>query len=153
MKTIISSVEEFESRLNKNILPLGENNEVDNKRVMLALEDATGIIVSHLHWLVDENKKELIENIPVKFESALKAICTDIALIRLTDSIASSEDTREQYKASVSLLEKIHVCAPVGDKEYKGGLAGPNHQYSEIIDESSDEVITDKRYFKKGRVF
>ena len=143
MKTLIS-YEEFAERYAKNVLPeLDEENKVQ-VHVMRALEDATGIIVSHLGWLVDKNTGNIIVDIPVQFESALKTICSDIAFLRINDRVSSDEDAKEKYNNSVSLLEKI-------DKEYKGGLSGPNFQSSFIVDETDkDSELTDKRFFKKG---
>ena len=143
MKTLIC-YEEFAERYAKNILPeLDENGEVQ-VHVKRALEDATGIIISHLGWLIDKETGDIVENIPAQFESALKTICSDIAFLRINDRVSSDEDAKEKYNNSVSLLEKI-------DKEYKGGLSGPNLQSSFIVDESDKESeLNDKRFFKKG---
>ena len=117
MKTLIS-YEEFAERYADNILPETDAETKEPKpHVKRALEDATGIIVSHLGWLIDKETGDIVEKIPAQFE---------------------------RYSNSISLLEKI-------DKEYKGGLSGPNLQSSFIVDESDkDGDIADKRFFRKG---
>ena len=49
------SVEELEERLPAGTLPLApDSDETDSRRVETALNDATGIIVSQLPWLLDK---------------------------------------------------------------------------------------------------
>lgn len=140
MKALIT-YEEFRNRYADNVLPDIDETGEPQEHIKQALKDATGIIVSHLSWLIDKN--DIIENIPIQFETALKTICCDIAFLRITDKVASDEDSREKYKNSIALLEKI-------DREYKGGLSGPNLQSSFIVDENTDKDLVDKRFFKKG---
>ena len=144
MKTLIS-YEEFAERHADNILPETDAETGEPKpHVKRALEDATGIIVSHLGWLIDKETGDILEKIPAQFDSVIKTICSDIAFLRISDKVSSDEDARERYSNSISLLEKI-------DKEYKGGLSGPNLQSSFIVDESDkDGDIADKRFFRKG---
>lgn len=146
VKELVSllSITDFEKRYQKNVLPLDEAGETDVERISIALVDATGVILSHLPWLIDETGKGIIPEIPLQFENALLSICADIAFIRLTDTVSSSEDARKKYDESVRLLEKI-------DKEHKGTLSGGHYHHAEIVDESSDETLIDKRYFKKGK--
>lgn len=141
--TALITIDELKARLPCNVLPLDAEGNIDEARINLALKDATGIIVSKLHWLIDSETKDIVKDIPATFEYALKAICADIALIRLNDIVTSNEDTHKKYDASMSLLNEI-------DKEYQGSLSGPGLQNSEIVDESTDKTLIDKRYFKKG---
>ena len=73
----------------------------------------------------------------------MKGICADIAAHRLTDMVSSSEDSRNWYTDSIKLLEKI-------DREYQGGLSGPNIQVSSIV--KGDDGDVDFRFWKKGQV-
>jgi hypothetical protein len=43
----------------------------------------------------------------------------------------------------MKLLDKI-------DREYQGGLSGPDFQEAGIVEPSEEEGIDDRRYFKKG---
>jgi phage gp36-like protein len=53
-----------------------------------------------------------------QFANTLEAVCADIALDRLTDTVTvtSSENARNKYKESLALLEKIN-------QEYQGGCS------------------------------
>ena len=136
------SVEELEVRLPPNTLPLNNERELDEPRILLALKEATGVIVAHLPWLLDENG-ELIDPIPPRFRDALIGICTDTALYRLTDRVSSHEDDEKRYSANMKLLDKI-------DREYQGGLSGPDLQEAAVVIPSEAEGIDDSRYWKKG---
>lgn len=147
MKSLIS-YEEFKERYADNVLP--ELNEKTNKPqdyVIKAIEDATGIVVSHLSWLIDKETEDICEKIPAQFEIVVKTICSDIAFIRINDRVSSDEDAKEKYDKSLSLLEKI-------DKEYKGGLSGPNLQSSYIEDNDflRSPRNKDKKFFRKGEL-
>ncbi|MDR1585937.1 MAG: DUF1320 domain-containing protein [Treponema sp.] len=133
---------ELEARLPANTLPLSGEGELDLSRVNLALQEATGIIVAHLPWLLDE-AGEVALPVPPRFAGALAGICADTALYRLTDRVSSHEDDRDRYAANMKLLDKI-------DREYQGGLSGPDFQEAGIVEPSEDEGIGDSRYFKKG---
>ncbi|WP_288550130.1 phage protein Gp36 family protein [uncultured Brachyspira sp.] len=137
--------EEFAGRYTQDVLPSLSEDKNPQGHVLQAISDATGIIVSHLSWLIDKEVNDITENIPIQFESVLKTICCDIAFLRINDKVASDEDSREKYKNAVNMLEKI-------DKEYKGGLSGPNLQSSFIVDEQADKDLADKRFFKKGEL-
>jgi phage gp36-like protein len=126
------------------ILPAGEDGEPDTVRIETVLRQATGVIVAHLPWLLDEDG-EIGRPVNPQFSTALEAVCADIALDRLTDTVTSSENTRNKYKESLTLLEKIN-------REYQGGLEGPGYQESEIV-VSGKGGIPDGRFFKKGKVF
>ena len=104
MKSFLTAAE-LEQRTPRNSLPLDENGELDTARIDLALSDATGIIVAQLPWLLKD--AELINPIPAQFDAALKGMCADIAVHRLTDTVTSSEDTRDWYKDSIKLLEAV----------------------------------------------
>jgi phage gp36-like protein len=136
------SAEELESRLPPNTLPLGSDGELDQSRILLALQEATGVIVAHLPWLLDDDG-ELVLPPPPRFADALKGICADTALYRLTDRVSSHEDDRDRYAANMKLLDKI-------DREQQGGLSGPDYQEAGVVDPSKDEGIEDSRFFKKG---
>ena len=139
------SVEQFFSMLPQNaILPQGEDGEPDGARVQTALRQATGVIVSHLPWLIDENG-EIGRPVKAQFADALEGICADIALDRLTDKVTNSENMRNKYKESLALLEKIN-------REHQGGLEGPGFHESEIV-VSGEGGIPDGRFIKKGKVF
>ena len=146
MKTLLS-VEEFAERVQPNSLPLDSDDEtLDTKRIEIALADATGIIVAQLPWLLDEETGDIREVIPTQFDAAIRSFCTDIARHKLTDTVSSSEDEREWFKMTMSLIEKI-------DKEYKGGLSGPGLQESFVVEADESQGIPETRYFKKGRLF
>ena len=96
------------------VLPLGGNGKPDTARIETALRQASGVIVSHLPWLLD-TAGEIERPVKAQFACALEAVCSDIALDRLTDSVSGSENARNKYKESLALLEKIN-------REYQGGL-------------------------------
>ncbi|MDR0387269.1 MAG: DUF1320 family protein [Treponema sp.] len=131
------------------ILPLTAEGGPDTARIETALRQATGVIVAHLPWLLDEGEAGLPSEIsrPVnpQFADALDAVCADLALDRLTDTVTGSENTRNKYKESLALLEKIN-------REYQGGLEGPGYQESEVV-VSGEDGIPDGRFFKKEKVF
>ncbi len=146
MKPLLS-VAEFEERVLPNSLPLkADSDEVDTRRIELALLDATGIIVAQLPWLLDTETGDITEPIPPQFENAVCSFCADIAQHKLTDAVSSSEDEREWFKMTMSLIEKI-------DKEYKGGLSGPCEQESFVVEADEAAGIPETRFFKKGRLF
>lgn len=145
--TTLLSVEELAERLPSGTLPLASDGEnLDTARIEIALHDATGIIVSQLPWLLDEATGDIREVIPSQFEAAIRSFCSDIARHKLTDTVSSSEDEREWFKMTMSLIEKI-------DREYKGGLSGPNEQESFVVKASEADGIPETRFFKKGRLF
>jgi phage gp36-like protein len=136
------SVEELEARLPPNTLPLDGERALDESRILLALQEATGVIVAHLPWLLD-GEGELVQPVPPRFADALNGICADTALYRLTDRVSSHEDDRDRYSANMKLLDKI-------DREYQGGLSGPDYQGAAVVIPSAAEGIDDSRYWKKG---
>lgn len=145
--TSLLTVEELEGRLLPGTLPLASDGEnLDESRIEKALQDATGIIVAQLPWLIDEETGDIREEIPPQFDLAVRSFCSDIAQHKLTDTVSSSEDEREWFKMTMSLIEKI-------DKEYKGGLSGPNEQESYVVEASEEDGIPETRFFKKGRLF
>lgn len=125
------------------ILPIGEEGQPDAARIETALRQATGVIVAHLPWLLDE-AGEIGRPVNPQFSDALEAVCADLVLDRLTDAVTGSENARNKYKESLALLEKIN-------REYQGGLEGPGCQESEVV-VSGQDGIPDGRFFKKGRV-
>jgi phage gp36-like protein len=139
--TPLMTAAELEARLPAGTLPFNGEGELDLPRITLALEEATGIIAAHLPWLLDE-AGEVALPVPPRFAGALIGICTDTALYRLTDRVSSHEDDRDRYAANMKLLDKI-------DREYQGGLSGPDFQEASIVEPSKDEGIEDRRYFKK----
>ena len=141
MKPLMTA-EELESRLPPLSLPMVED-EPDVGRINLALQEATGIIVAHLPWLIDSETGEISQPVNVQFKDALLGICVDLALYRLTDRVSSHEDDRDRYNSNMKLLEKI-------DREYRGGLSGPDIQQSSIVIPGEEEEIPDLRFFKKG---
>jgi phage gp36-like protein len=144
MIPLISVAQFLSTQTASAILPLAENNEPDEARIETALRQATGVIVSHLPWLLD-GAGEIGRPVNPQFADALEAICADLALDRLTDTITGSENTRNKYKESLALLEKIN-------REYQGGLEGPGFQESEVV-VSGKDGIPDGRFIKKGKVF
>lgn len=141
------SVEELEERLPAGTLPLApDSDETDSRRVETALNDATGIIVSQLPWLLDKESGDIIEPVPPQFENAIRSFCSDIAMHKLTDTVTSREDEREWFKMTMQLIDKI-------DKEHKGGLSGPAEQESFVVEANEAEGIPETRFFKKGRLF
>ena len=146
MRTLLT-VEELEERLPAGTLPLApDSDETDSRRVETALNDATGIIVSQLPWLLDKETCDIIEPVPPQFENAIRSFCSDIAMHKLTDTVTSREDEREWFKMTMQLIDKI-------DKEYKGGLSGPAEQESFVVEANEAEGIPETRFFKKGRLF
>lgn len=146
MKTLLS-VKELEERLPSGTLPLApDSDDIDCHRVEIALHDATGIIVSQLPWLLDKDTGDIVDPVPPQFENAIRSFCADIARHKLTDMVTSSEDEREWFKMTMQLIDKI-------DKEYKGGLSGPNEQESFVVEANESEGIPETRFFKKGRLF
>jgi len=126
------------------ILPQGDDGEPCAEGIEAALRQSTGVIVAHLPWLLDGDG-EIKRPVNPQFADALEAICADIALDRLTDTVTNSENQRNKYKESLALLEKIN-------REYQGGLEGPGYQGSEVVAAGKDG-IEDGRFFKKGGVF
>jgi len=133
MMTPLVSVEDFLSLPRPDShLPRGEDGEPDAGRIGAALRHATGVIVAHLPWLLDfDGEVELPP--PAQFASALEAICADLALDRLTDAFSGSEHSRNRYKESLALLEKIN-------REHQGGLEGPGLQRAEVVISGADGV-------------
>ena len=145
--TTLLSAKELAERLPSGTLPLASDGEsLDFARIEIALQDATGIIVSQLPWLIDGKSGDILGVIPPQFDSAIRSFCADIARHKLTDTVTSSEDEREWFKTTMSLIEKI-------DREYKGGLSGPNEQESFVVEADEKEGIPETRFFKKGRLF
>ena len=139
------SPESFISRKPESaVLPSGEDGKPDAGRIQTALLQAAGIIVAHLPWLLDD-AGQIGRPVKPQFACALEAVCADIALDRLSDTVTGSENARNKYKESLALLEKIN-------REYQGGLEGPGFQESEIV-VSGKDGIGDGRFFKKGRMF
>jgi phage gp36-like protein len=89
------------------ILPDGEDGGPDTARIETALRQATGVITAHLPWLLDD-AGEIGRPVNPQFAEALEAVCADIALDRLTDTVTGSENARNKYKESLALLEKIN---------------------------------------------
>jgi phage gp36-like protein len=143
--TPLISVEQFLSMQSASaILPTGDDHEPDGARIESVLRQATGVIVAHLPWLLDR-AGEIGHPVNPQFSAALEAVCADLALDRLTDTVTNSENARNKYKESLALLEKIN-------REYQGGLEGPGYQESEVVISGTDG-IPDGRFFKKGKVF
>ena len=150
MTPLISVGQFLSMQYSSTILPLGESGEPDAVKIDAALRQSTGVIVAHLPWLLDEAGEaglpsEIIRPVNPQFSDALEAVCADIALDRLTDTVTGSENARNKYKESLALLEKIN-------REYQGGLEGPGLQKSEVVI-SGEDGIPDDRFFKKGKVF
>ncbi|MCM1321616.1 MAG: DUF1320 domain-containing protein [Bacteroides sp.] len=146
MKSLLTAAE-LEKRLPPASLPLAaDGNGIDRERVEIALQEATGIIVAQLPWLLDEETGDIREVIPPQFELAILSFCKDIALHRLSDTVLSAEDEREWFRTTMCLIEKI-------DKEYKGGLSGPGLQESFVVEADGKNGIPETRFFKKGRIF
>jgi phage gp36-like protein len=139
------TVEQFLSAQTASaILPVTGDGEPDTARIETALRQATGVIAAHLPWLLD-GAGEPGRPVNPQFADALEAICADLALDRLTDTVTGSENARNKHKESLALLEKIN-------REYQGGLEGPGWQESEVV-VSGKDGIPDDRFFKKGKVF
>ena len=144
--TSLLSAGEFLGRVPQTaVLPLDGDGEPDAARIETALADATGVIVAHLPWLLD-GAGEIERPVRPQFAAALGAVCADIALDRLSDTVTGGENARNKYEESVSLLKAI-------DREYQGGLTGPGYRTSEIVTPNAAEGIADGRFFKKGRMY
>jgi phage gp36-like protein len=142
------SAEQFFERVKPGepFIPQDENGEPDTARVGIALSGATGVIVAHLPWLLDKGTGEIARPVNPQFADALEAVCADIAADRMGDPVTGSENTRNRYKESLALLEKI-------DREYKGGLTGPGLLESCVVEADGAEGIADGRFFKKGGMY
>ena len=57
------SAKELQRRAAANSLPLADDGNLDTERIALALEDATGIIVAQLPWLLKDG--DVVETVPV----------------------------------------------------------------------------------------
>lgn len=143
--TPLLSVEALTARLPPNTLPVNPEGELESGRILLALQEATGVIVTHLPWLLDD-AGEVALPLPAQFADALLGVCADLALYRLNDAVSSSEDAREHYKTNIRLLETIA-------RERQGGLLGPEYQAAEIVEPSEEGGIIDRRFWKKGEMF
>lgn len=143
--TPLLSVEALAARLPPNTLPVDTERALESGRILLALQEATGVIVTHLPWLLDDSG-EVALPLPAQFADALFGVCADLALFRLNDAVSSSEDAREHYKTNIRLLETIA-------RERQGGLLGPEYQAAEIVEPSEEEGIIDRRFWKKGEMF
>lgn len=157
------TVAELEARLPPKSLPLSQTEEggLDEERINLALEEATGVIVAHLPWLLAEASEEsdaseaslgvsspageLIEPLPARFADAIRGICVDLARSRLDDSVTSSQDAREMVAQKIKLLETL-------SREYQGGLAGPEYQGAQLVEGGGVEGAHDVRFFRKGEI-
>ncbi|MDR1858796.1 MAG: DUF1320 domain-containing protein [Treponema sp.] len=144
MKPLISVKQFLSMQPASVILPQDGKGKPDAARIEAALRQSSGVIASHLPWLLDGDG-EIGRPIKAQFADALEAVCADIALDRLTDTVTGSENARNKYKESLDLLEKIN-------REYQGGLEGPGWQESEVV-VSGKDGIEDGRFFKKGKVF
>lgn len=141
--TPLLNVTELASRLPPNTLPLDPaTGELDESRILHALDEATGVIVAYLPWLLGEDG-EVALPLPAQFAGALAGICVDLAVFRLLDAVASSEDARKHYETNLRLLETI-------GREHQGGLEGPDYQAAAIVEPSESEGIPDRRFWKKG---
>lgn len=146
--TPILSVVEFEQlQARDSVLPLVQGTEtLDNARILAALDVATGEIVTYLPWLLDAVTGEVALPLPPQFASALRGICADLALIRLTDIVSSKEDDRNRGAKSYTLLKTIAA-------EHQGGLLGPEYQGAEIVEEGPTSGIADRRFWKKEGLY
>ncbi|MDR2942789.1 MAG: DUF1320 domain-containing protein [Treponema sp.] len=141
------SVAQFLERVKPNepFIPQNDDGELDEARIETALTGATGVIVAHLPWLLDKGTGEIARPVNPQFADVLDAICVDITVDRMSDVISGSENTRNKYKESLALLEKIN-------KEYQGGLEGPGYESASVV-VSGEGGIDDCRFFKKGGVY
>jgi len=144
--TPLLSVGELKKRLPPDTLPVDRDGKLDSVRIEFAIKEATGIIVTHLPWLLDKKGQRISEPIPAQFSETLIGICADLALYRLTDKVTSHEDDEKRYESKLKLLEKI-------DKEYRGGLSGPDYQEASIVAPSKAEGIEDRRFWKKEGLY
>lgn len=142
--TPLIDVDALEARAPSLSLPLNEAGERDDAKILLALQGATGVIVTFLPWLLDE-AGEVALPVPPQFEETLKDICADIALYRLGDKVTSGEDALAKYQESIALLKKINEARP-------GGLDGPDYQEASIVTTGGENEPSDGRFWKKGEL-
>ncbi len=144
--TPLLSVAELAGMLSRRaVLPLDpESNagELDEPRILEALKVATGVIVTHLPWLLDAETGRSRCLCPLSLRTPCGCLCRH-RHARLTDAVTSKEDTLAAQKTSVALLQTIA-------KERQGGLLGPEYQAAEIVEPNEAEGISDSRFFKKG---
>jgi phage gp36-like protein len=145
--TPLLSVAQFLERVRPSepFIPQNDDGEPDAVRIEIALTGATGVIAAHLPWLLEKKTGEIARPVNPQFADALDAICADITVDRMSDVVSGSENTRNKYKESLALLEKIN-------KEYQGGLEGPGYESASVVVSGSDG-IDDGRFFKKGSVY
>jgi len=141
----ILDVDALEARVPRDSLPLDAEGARDDAKILLALKEATGVIVSYLPWLLSEAGEVTIP-LPAQFGETLLGICADIAFFRLGDKVASGEDAMEKYQASISLLKKINESHP-------GGLDGPDNQAASIVTTGGEGEPSDDRFWKKGEMY
>ncbi len=142
--TPILDVDALEARAPSMSLPPTVDGQRDDAKILIALKEATGIIVTYLPWLLDE-AGEVVQPLPQEFAESLPGICADIALFRLGDKVTSSEDALAKYQASLSLLKKINENRP-------GGLEGPGYQEASIVTTGGEGEPTAERFWKKGEL-
>ena len=126
-------------------IPQNDDGEPDAARIETVLAGATGVIVAHLPWLLEKKTGEIARPVNPQFADVLDAICADITVDRMSDVVSGSENTRNKYKESLALLEKIN-------KEYQGWLEGPGYESASVV-VSGTEGIDDGRFFKKGSIY
>jgi len=137
------SVGQFLSRIPpETVLPLDGDGKPDGARIENALRGASGIVAARLPWLLGEDG-EIVRPMPAQFADALEAMCLDFAVFRLTDAVSGSENARNRYNDNMRLLETI-------DREFRGGLSGPENQSAFIVEPNESEGIGDSRVWKKG---
>jgi len=143
------SVAELAGMLSRQaVLPVDQNSEtgaLDEARITEALKVATGVIVTHLPWLLDSVTGEIALPLPAQFADTLRGVCADIAMLRLTDAVTSKEDDLKRQAQSIDLLKTIA-------KERQGGLLGPEYQAAELVEEDLAAGISDRRFWKKGEM-
>jgi len=141
----ILDVDALESRVSRDSLPLDAEGARDDAKILFALEEATGVIVTYLPWLLTE-AGEVALPLPAQFGETLLGICADIAFFRLGDKVSSAEDALEKYRTSIKLLEKINESRP-------GGLDGPGNQTASIVTTGGEGEPAADRFWKKGEMY
>lgn len=129
MRTLLSS-DELKLRAAEAALSSPSTGEFDQVRVEAALRDATGIIVMHCPFLLGADG-ELLEPLPAQFAEGLRAVCADIAVMRLSDTLRGSEEAQSAYKASIRMLERIN-------EQQSQTLAVPAEQTAELVGDDGE---------------
>ncbi len=132
--TLLLGLEEYKARVGDTSLPVDENGQPDDSRIEAALHEATGLIVMHCPFLLDETG-DLVQPLPPQFADGLTAVAKDLAAHRLANAVRDSEDARLSYRESIEMLRRIND----GEQSL---VESPSEQDCMIFDDAGNPVDT-----------